>query len=269
MPGLLRRPLPLPVRRPVTGRAERPLVTLRRGGVDVGTDDLDVRWPHATGRLVVLVPPPGRDEQVWTHDPGAPSYASQLARLLDWSPVHLRIGAASATDLAPTLSALLQRLVDGWPVPVEQVALVGLGDGGLVLRAACGARPVAARAWPDLVSHVIALGTPHLVVRAGRTGTPVGRELDRRWAGIVTEERAAPGLTPLSGATYAVVSAAPALPRPAGRAIGGLLWWRHALPGRPRRAQPLFPTAERFEVAGGPSLAQHPEVAAALLDWLR
>ena len=266
----LPRALPVGLTTPVT-RFDAPRVVLRRGGRDLPVDreSLDLGYPLATGDLVVFLPGAGDDEGVWNRRGDVPAYPAQLARLLDWTPVHLQATGAPPSALAPSLSGLLQALVDDWPVQVRRIALVGHGAGGLVLRAAAGVQPCAPRPWTDLVTHLVVLGTPHLVVPPTRVGTPVGREVERRLAGIITTDEADPDVAPLPRARQVVITAAARHPRGAGALLGGLLWWRHSATGRGRRARLLFPDAERFEVdAGQAPLSQHPEVAGALLEWL-
>ena len=57
-----------------------------------------------------------------------------------------------------SLAALLDEVVAEWPVPVEQIALVGHSMGGLVARSAC----CAGGDWTALVTHTVSLGSPHL-----------------------------------------------------------------------------------------------------------
>jgi pimeloyl-ACP methyl ester carboxylesterase len=49
-----------------------------------------------------------------------------------------------------------------WPVPVEEIALVGHSMGGLVVRSACHYGAEQQHGWPDSVRHVVCLGSPHL-----------------------------------------------------------------------------------------------------------
>ncbi|MBD8868913.1 lipase family protein [Nocardioides donggukensis] len=246
-------------------------VAVRVSGRAVGLDPESVgrAFPHAGGRLLVLLPPPGEDEGAWSRGPGAATYAHQLARLLDWTPVHLRVADAAPGSAGAAVSAALQRLVESWPVEVDRIALLGHGAGGLVLRAAAGVRPTSTGGWTARVSDVVLLGTPYLAAAAPRLATPVGVRVDRRWGPITTPDRADPGLAPLDGARYRLVTARDSAPRLLGRVLGGLLWWRSTLTRRPRRADHLFPTAEHYDLdTGGAPLTGHPEVAAALLDWL-
>lgn len=96
------------------------------------------------------------------------------------------------------LAAELQAMLSHWPLPLQRVALVGHGLGGLVLRSALHQAGRSGMAWPDRVRHLVFLGTPHggadpqrvlaWVARlgAGRAAglLPLGRLPQRHSAGI-------------------------------------------------------------------------------------
>jgi len=141
------------------------------------------------------------------------------------------------------------------------MVLIGAGDGGLLARGALGVRLPGTRPWTELVTELVALGTPSL-------GTPPGprRRLEEELAGVVVVDPAVLDVSPLDHVDYLLVSErAQGRPGPLGRALGGLLRW-----GRPtRRVHDLFPTGERFAVSTHRSpLPNHPEVHDALLRWL-
>lgn len=256
-----------PGREPLTVRA-------RGRDVEVTPEALAAAYPAASGRLLVLVPPPGADEQLWEvgsqHTGG--TYAQRLQARLDWAPVVLRQGPGlTFSEAAITLSSLLQRLVTAWPVPVEQLVLVGAGTGGLAVRGACGVRTLEERPWTDLVTHVVALGTPALGVPGQAVTTGVGRRLDEQLAGVVVVEPAVVDVPPLPGAAYVLVSDELSVrPHRVGHLVGEVMWRRHRPAGRARKGRDLFPTAHRFEVAASPDepLTNHRDVHRALLEWL-
>ncbi|WP_235737072.1 esterase/lipase family protein [Nocardioides alcanivorans] len=252
----------------------RTSAVLRSAGRDVEPSEatLMVSFPHATGRLLVFVPDSTEDESVWQvgQEQYGGTYASRLAPRLDWTPVHVRAAAPSGDlDRAAELGALLQRVVDHWPEPVERIALVAHGDGGLALRAAAGVRSWTSDAWQEKVSDVVLLGTPHLW-SDGERSLAVSRQLDEDLAGIVGSERADPEVEPIPGAIYTVITRAARLERNvAGSLLGSLLWWRDRAALRRRVARQLFPTATVVHVEEpGVSLANHPEVQQALIGWL-
>lgn len=199
------------------------------------------------------------------------TYASRLSALLDWTPVHLHAAAPALDDDGTTgLAALLQGVVDHWPVPVQRVAVVAHGDGGLALRAAAGVASWTSRPWQQVVTHVVLLGTPHLLAEGAIGATGIGRHLDEELAGIVTDARVAADVDPIPGAAYTVITREARLERsPVGAVLGNLLWWRDRSRLRRPTAHHLFPTAEVVHVREASlSLANHPEVERALLDWL-
>lgn len=78
------------------------------------------------------------------------------------TPVHLRYNsglhiAANGRELA----GRLERLVDQWPVPLQGITVVGHSMGGLVARSAVHEARRAGFRWPDRLSHLVFLGTPH------------------------------------------------------------------------------------------------------------
>jgi pimeloyl-ACP methyl ester carboxylesterase len=147
----------------------------RRPGHDVTLtpDALSAAYPAATGRLVVFVHGLCEDDEAWSRqrETTGPSYLEILAAGGRWTPVALRFNSGRPIrDTATEVAQLVDRLVDAWPVRVEEIALVGHSMGGLVLRAAAAeAHPTW---WSDLVSHIVLLGSPH-------AGAPLERLVNR------------------------------------------------------------------------------------------
>jgi len=95
------------------------------------------------------------------------------------------------------LAVLLEQLHDCWPVPIDQVLLVGHSMGGLINRSACHYGMQDDRRWVSKVRNVVTLGTPHLGApmeqAAARAGValnwtpesrPLAEALGQRSAGI-------------------------------------------------------------------------------------
>jgi hypothetical protein len=59
------------------------------------------------------------------------------------------------------LAATLERVVQAWPVPVEEIAIVAHSMGGLVARSACAQAAMAGHRWTALLADIVFLGTPH------------------------------------------------------------------------------------------------------------
>ncbi|TWH04968.1 PGAP1-like protein [Nocardioides sp. J9] len=277
-------------------RRDRPRLAIemgvRRDGRDVvlTPDGVAAAFPAATGRLVVFLHGLCETEDYWRRhrDRVGATYGETLAGR-GWTPVYLRANTGLALrENGVVLASLLQRLVDAWPVEVEQVALVGHSLGGLVMRASSAvvADGDAPAAWTRLVSDVVTLGTPHLgswfAVSADHASRGMarlpevaafGRIIDRQAPGIRDlVEGLAQDVPPLPHARYRLVTATlTRSPRhPVASTIGDLLVTPRSATGRDRRGTELFPGAEVLHLGRTDhfGLLNHPDVHTALVRWL-
>ncbi len=117
----------------------------------------------ARGHLVVLVHGLMATEDVWAYkgDPGT-TYGTLLAHALDGTALFVRYNTGRRIgDNGTDLAAALEEVVDGWPVPVTGITLVGHSMGGLVVRSAAHHGTESGCRWPALVDRVFLLGAPH------------------------------------------------------------------------------------------------------------
>jgi pimeloyl-ACP methyl ester carboxylesterase len=149
-------------------------MTLRQAGqvVPVQAHALAAAYPEASGRLVVFLHGLTETEGAWCYKsdrhhgrPGV-TYGTLLEEDLGLTPLFLRYNTGlHISDNGRRLADLLDRLVGAWPVPLQDLVLVGHSMGGLVARSAlhqAGGGTDAARPWTRLVRDTITLGTPHL-----------------------------------------------------------------------------------------------------------
>jgi len=146
-------------------------MTVRVGGADVGlgAEALAAAFPRATSRVVVFAHGLCETEEYWSlsshrhYGTDGITYGSRLERDLGYTPVFLRYNTGlRISDNGRQLALLLDDLVAGWPVPVEEIALVGHSMGGLVVRSACHEVATGGHRSAPLVRHVFCLGAPHL-----------------------------------------------------------------------------------------------------------
>src|SRR4051812_38159251 len=120
--------------------------------------DMTLRGGGDTPRIAVFVHGLGETDDAWALF-GRRTYGAQLEEELGYTPLYLRYNTGlHISENGRRLARLLEETVESWPVPVEEIALVGHSMGGLVARSAChyGGE------WTRLVRHVFCLGGPHL-----------------------------------------------------------------------------------------------------------
>jgi len=101
-------------------------------------------------------------------------HGEALARALGYSLVSLEYNtgrhiSTNGRELAEKLAAL----VAGWPVPIDELAIVGHSMGGLVTRSACHYGRLAGHAWLQKLRAIAFLGTPHHGAPLERAGNLV------------------------------------------------------------------------------------------------
>jgi hypothetical protein len=135
---------------------------LRHAGqpLELTREALRRAFPHATGKLVVLVHGLCMTDLQWSrhgHDHGA-----ALARDLGYTPIyaHYNTGLHISTN-GRELATQLEQLITAWPVPIDDLVLLGHSMGGLVARSACHAAEDAGHTWRAQLRSLICLGSPH------------------------------------------------------------------------------------------------------------
>ncbi|MEQ1503429.1 MAG: alpha/beta fold hydrolase [Myxococcota bacterium] len=139
----------------------------RANGLDLGSS-LRPDPARIGPRLAVFVHGLGTTEWSWSFeaarflgDPAA-TFGTLLHHDLGFSPVYARYNTGRrVSDNGALLAAELERLIDGWPVPVEELVLIGHSMGGLVVRAAGLSGQTAGHRWVSLLTRVVCLGSPH------------------------------------------------------------------------------------------------------------
>jgi triacylglycerol lipase len=139
-----------------------------------------------SGKLCLFVHGLGCTEWSWsidaarTHgDPGV-NYGSLLERELSYTPLYLRYNTGRRiSDNGRELAALLERLVGVWPVPVEEVVVVGHSMGGLVARSAAHQGAAQGHRWVERLEHLFCLGSPHFGAPLEKLGNALAYGLKR------------------------------------------------------------------------------------------
>jgi PGAP1-like protein len=274
---------------------------LRRNGrlLDVTARGLAASLRAPRRKVLVLVHGACHNDLQWRrhgHDHGA-----ALARALGYTQVHLRYNTGlHVSTNGRAFAALLEKLVERWPVEVDELAIVAHSMGGLVARSACHYGEAAGHRWVGRLRHLVFLGTPHHgaplerggnglasllqlspyaapIARLGRlrsagvTDLRFGNVLDEDWSERDRFARAPDGRRPVplpKGVACYAIAATLGL----GAIVGdGIVPVDSALGRHPDPARALEFPARRRWVARGLGhfdLLSRPEVCAQIRAWL-
>ncbi|WP_440223236.1 lipase family alpha/beta hydrolase [Dokdonella sp. MW10] len=123
-----------------------------------------------SGRIVLLAHGLCMNDLQWRrgdHDHGA-----ALAADAGFTPVYLHYNSGlHISSNGARLAEMLDELVAAWPVPVEELAIIGYSMGGLVARSACEHARRARRPWLAHLRRIVFLGTPHAGSPLERSGS--------------------------------------------------------------------------------------------------
>jgi pimeloyl-ACP methyl ester carboxylesterase len=128
-------------------------MTLRRGGLP-----LSVTAP--TGRILVLAHGLCMNDVQWLRD--GVDHGATLEEARGYTAVYLHYNSGRhISENGREFAQRLQALVDAWPVPVQELVIVGHSMGGLLARSACHYGAQAGHGWLKNLSKIVFLGTPH------------------------------------------------------------------------------------------------------------
>ena len=135
---------------------------LRRDGqpMQLDRESLAAAPTPPSSRLAVLVHGLCLNDRLWLRD--GHDHGAALARDLGYTAVYLHYNTGLHISVnGRAFAGLLEELVSEWPVPLEELAVIGHSMGGLVARSACHCGAAAGHGWPRHLRKLIFLGTPH------------------------------------------------------------------------------------------------------------
>ncbi len=153
--------------------------------VEPDRDLLRAVAPDARPRVALFVHGLGVTEWSWSlraetyHGAPGVNFGSLLQRDLGFTPVFLRYNTGRrVSQNGRRLAAELRRFVEAYPVPIEDLTLIGHSMGGLVIRSACHYGELGEQSWTPRVRRVFCLGSPHRGAPLARLGHALTEGLD-------------------------------------------------------------------------------------------
>jgi len=142
-----------------------PLATpmrLRRDGqpLELTSQALAAAIPQPGGKILLLAHGLCMNDRQWRrkgHDHGA-----ALAADAGFTQVYLHYNSGLHVSInGRAFAGLIEDLLRAWPVPVQELVIIGHSMGGLLARSACHYGKLAGHDWLRHLGKIVFLGTPH------------------------------------------------------------------------------------------------------------
>ena len=134
---------------------------VRRGGtaLELNRAALSQAIPQASGKILLLVHGLCMNDLQWKRD--GHDHGAALAAEFGYTPLYLHYNSGlHISTNGRAFAALMQQVQTAWPVPVEELVIVGHSMGGLVARSACHYAKQARADWLRKLQTLVFLGPP-------------------------------------------------------------------------------------------------------------
>lgn len=146
-------------------KTENPLqitMQFRKQGkpLTLDAESLKDAYPAINGNILLLIHGSCMNDIQWTRNKH--NHGLILAEERNKTPLflHYNSGLHISTN-GQSLNNLIEELVRNWPVPVEELMVIGHSMGGLVSRSAVYYGQQQKKTWVKLLRKIVFLGTPH------------------------------------------------------------------------------------------------------------
>ena len=133
--------------------------------------------PDARGRVLLLIHGLCMNDLQWGSEQH--NHGTALAAELGYTPLFLHYNTGLHISInGRLLSGLLQTLQAQWPVPLQELVIIGHSMGGLLARSACHYAALSQAAWLPRLSRLVCMASPH-------HGAPLER--GGNWFHVITD----------------------------------------------------------------------------------
>ncbi len=154
-----------------TGNPLQIRMQFRRDGkaLELTPEALAESIPQPTARIVVLAHGLCMSDLQWQRR--GHNHGECLSAEAGFTPVYLHYNSGlHISTNGREFSTHLDELIRAWPVPVEQLAIIGYSMGGLLARSACEDARRTGKDWIRHLRDLVFIGTPHDGSPLERTG---------------------------------------------------------------------------------------------------
>jgi len=146
-------------------------MTFRRHGrrLPATREAFTAAFPNPTPKVCVFVHSLAATEWIWSlasdehYDAPDVTFGTRLHEDLGYTPVYVRYNSGRhISENGRLLAERVTEMLAAYPVPVEEIALVGHSMGGLVARSGAHYAREHDEPWVGLLRHVACIGSPHL-----------------------------------------------------------------------------------------------------------
>ncbi len=131
--------------------------------LDVTVESIQKEYPQLTSKVCILVHGLVSDEIMWNFSGSHENYGTLLQKDLQFTPFYIRYNSGlHISDNGKTFTDLIEDLINNYPIPIQELVLIGHSMGGLVIRSACYYAEKKSHSWVKKLNKVFFLGSPHL-----------------------------------------------------------------------------------------------------------
>lgn len=154
-----------------TGNPLQIHMQFRRDGkaLELTPESIAEAIPQVNGKIIVLAHGLCMSDLQWQRR--GHNHGEGLAAEAGFTPVYLHYNSGlHISTNGREFSAQLEDLIKAWPVPVEQLVIMGYSMGGLLARSACEDARRTNKSWIRHLRDLVFIGTPHDGSPLERTG---------------------------------------------------------------------------------------------------
>lgn len=128
--------------------------------IALDSDSINKTYPKINGKILIMVHGLCMNDLQWNQNDH--NHGELLAQELGVTPIYLQYnGGLHISKNGKNFNAILEELLDTWPVAIEELTIVAHSMGGLVSRSAFHYGKKEKKNWTKHLKKIVFLGTPH------------------------------------------------------------------------------------------------------------